>query len=97
MMMMMMMTADSARTHLYASKERKSKIHGQFLVTALPFLIYAMVIPKSDTSSYIDLPSLILPTLHHTVSGVRSYITVITNSVATKYSVYVKQKIKPYI
>jgi hypothetical protein len=46
MMMVVVMITDSARTHLCA---RKDKILGLFLVTALPFLMYVMVIPKSDT------------------------------------------------
>jgi len=64
LLLMMMITEDSARTRLYASEERKDKIrvHGLFLLTALPFLMCVMVIPKWDTSSYIDLLSLIVPT-----------------------------------
>jgi hypothetical protein len=93
-MMMMTTTTDCARTHLYA---RKGKIHGLYLLTALPFLMYVMVIPKSDTSSYVDLPSLIVPTSHLTVSGIKIYIKIITNTNVTKCSVYMKyKKIKPY-
>ena len=92
MMMMMMITADSARTRLYAREERKVKMHGLFLLSALPFLMYVMVIPKWDTSSYVDLPSLIVPTSHHTVSEVKSYIKIITNTNVTKCSVYMKHK-----
>jgi len=89
MMMMITITTDNARTHLYA---RKGKIHGLFLLTALPFLMYVMVIPKWDTSSYVDLLSLIVTTSHHTVSGVKSYIKIITNTNVTKCSVYKKHK-----
>jgi len=89
MMMMMMLTTDSARTHLYA---RKGKIRGLYVLTALPFLMYVMFIPKSDTSSYVDLPSLIVSTLHLAVSGVKSYIKIIINTNVTKSSVYMKYK-----
>ena len=54
--------------------------------------MYVMVIPKWDTSSYVDLPSVIVPTSHHTVSGVKSYIKITTNTNVTKCSVYMKHK-----
>jgi hypothetical protein len=89
MMRIIIITADSARTRLYAREEWKVKIHGLFLLRALPFLMYVMVIPKWDTSSYVDLPSLIVPTSHHTVSGLHK---IITNTNVTMGSVYMKHK-----